>query len=267
MFVITIDGTLELVSKSTESINTGDIIAIIVAIVSFVGIIITTILTNRTTKKINESNSKLQEKWNQKNIDASLIANARIEWIQKVRNTTAELVALYFEALNVVDKDILLDTVVKAQEKTELLILFFGHEEKGNNLVTIDMCSTEKNDNKNNQIVKFLSSLSKKLFRYYESVKTNELDKLKQIRENRLNEMHDHIVDYVYEEYTDEYGCPNTTQVPIMDEDYENSLDKIDSEIDNLVQVSTDINNDIIYLRDVIRTYLKIEWNKAKTGV
>lgn len=264
---MSIDGTLKLITESTSALSMGDIIAIVVSVVSLVGVIVSTILTNKTTKKINSDNATLQEKWNQKNIDASLIANARIEWIQKVRNTTAELIALYFEALNVVDKNILLETVIKAQEKTELLILFFGHEEKGINIATVDMCKTENNDNKNIQIVKFLCSLSKKLYRYYESVKTNELDTLRRSRNNRLNEMQDHILDYEYEEYTDEYGCTNATQVPIVDEEYQESLDSIEVQINNLVQVSTDINNDILYLRDIIRTYLKIEWNKAKTGI
>jgi hypothetical protein len=257
---------IEIATQSTSLLSTGDIIAIIVALISFVGVIISAIMTNNTTKKINASNKQLQEKWNQKNIDASLTASARIEWIQKVRNTTAELIALYFEALNTVDKADLLGAVIKAQEKTELLILFFGHEEKETTTQDVDLCCIANNDNKNNLIVNFLSSLAKKLYRYYENVKTEKLKNLELVRDRRYDEMQKHILDYDYEEYTDEYGISKFEQIPIVDIEYQQSLDEIDQQIDNLVKVSKDINSDLLMLRDIIRTYLKIEWNKAKKG-
>lgn len=120
-----------------------------------------------------------------KKIDASLIASARIEWIQKVRNTIAELIALYFQALNTVDKVNLLETVIKAQEKTELLILFFGHEEKETTDKDVDLYCTVNNDNKNSFIVNFLCPLAKKLHRCYENVKSDRLKNLKFIRDKR----------------------------------------------------------------------------------
>lgn len=263
---MTINGAIEVVTQP-KLFSTGDIIAIIVALISLAGVITSTIMTNVTTKKINKSNEQLQEKWNQKNIDASLTASARIEWIQKVRNTTAELIALYLGALNMVDKANLLDFVIKAQEKTELLILFFGHEEKATIMNKAELCSTTSNDKKNNLIVIFLSSLSKKLYRYYENVKTDELTTLVSIRDKRYSEMQQHVLDWEYEEYTDEYGNKNFESIPVLDKVYEDSLVDIDQQIENLVKISKDINNDLLMLRDIIRVYLKIEWNKAKIGV
>ena len=100
-----VEGTITVVTQSNELMSMGDIIAIIVAIISLLGVIVSTLLTNRTTKKISESNEKLQEKWNQKNIDASLTASARIEWIQNVRNTTADLMRYYYDILNATDSE------------------------------------------------------------------------------------------------------------------------------------------------------------------
>ena len=155
----------------------GDLIAIFVVFIAFGGVIISTIYTNNTTKKISKSNEEQQYKLNQKNIDANLIANARIEWIQSVRKTTSELLALLFEILNTTDKDCLLEPVLKAQEKIELLILYFGHESTEekfkddafyNKVEKMDGKSKDDilykisdNSNKNILIVEFLSELSK----------------------------------------------------------------------------------------------------------
>lgn len=46
-----ISGTLELITETGPIINTGDVIAIIVAVISLIGVVISTLMTNRTTKK------------------------------------------------------------------------------------------------------------------------------------------------------------------------------------------------------------------------
>ena len=102
---MTVDGTIKVITDNSQLLSKGDIIAIIVAVISVSGVIISTILSNRTSKNLYAKNEKQQEKWNQKKIDAQLIAHARIEWIQNVRNTTAELISLYFALLNTYDKD------------------------------------------------------------------------------------------------------------------------------------------------------------------
>ena len=71
--ILDIVGKIELISESEMLLSMGNIIAIIVAVISLTGVIISTVWTNRTTKKINKDNAELQEKWNQKNIDANLV--------------------------------------------------------------------------------------------------------------------------------------------------------------------------------------------------
>ena len=112
-----IEGTIEIISNSAESFWTsGNIIAIFVALISILGSIFVAWRSeknskeisksnNETQRKINDENLALKEKWNietlqfqqkinQSNIDANLIATARIDWIQNVRKITAELITL-----------------------------------------------------------------------------------------------------------------------------------------------------------------------------
>lgn len=92
-----------------EHFITTEMIAMIAAILSFIGLVFTTIYTIR-------QNSRLQN------------ANARVEWIQKVRNVTAEIISIYSSALNEDDTNEVQKIIIQAREKVERLILFFGHE-------------------------------------------------------------------------------------------------------------------------------------------
>lgn len=103
-----------------ESTTAADIIVIIVAIIGG----LYSIYTNNRMKVF-------QEKWNQKQLDADLKAKARIEWIQKVRETTAELITAYYSVLNTMNStEEIHSKYIIAREKSELLILFFGPEKR-----------------------------------------------------------------------------------------------------------------------------------------
>ncbi len=183
-----IKGTFELVSGTSKGLSTGEWVAIGVAILSLIGVLLNAILTNRMTKKINKDNNKfqenfnqrnnkLQEKLNQKNIDADLRAKARIEWIQNVRHTSAELISLYYQLLNSTDKSTLFKAFIESQAKAELLILFFGPEvQKQNQEVSISssILSQESNEGKNDLIVEFLSQLTSDFYLYYTKALKNE---------------------------------------------------------------------------------------------
>jgi hypothetical protein len=74
------------VAEFLKSITPADIVVVIVAIIGVINNI-------HTNKKSND----FQSAWNQKQLDVNLKSKARIEWIQKVRNITAELIALYYK--------------------------------------------------------------------------------------------------------------------------------------------------------------------------
>ncbi len=63
---------------------------------------------------------------NNKNIKANLVSKARIEWIQNVRNETSELIALYYSLFSIADFNSTQEIMIRAKEKSERLILYFG---------------------------------------------------------------------------------------------------------------------------------------------
>lgn len=96
---------------SQVSFPITEVIALAAAILSLGGLIFTTLYSIR-------QNTKAQN------------ANARIEWIQKVRNVTAELISTYYSALNEDDSGEMTKIMISAREKIELLILYFGPKTK-----------------------------------------------------------------------------------------------------------------------------------------
>lgn len=194
-----------------------------------------------------------------------MIAAARIDWIQSVRKITAELITLVNKCLTPIDKDNLLEVTLQAKEKIELLILYFGNKNiNPDKNVCLD--KTTDNKGKNKEIVNFLSSLSKQLTTYFEMIKNEELENLKKIQERRLSEMQNYTISWDYYEDEDDYGNIYQTADPILDKEYEESLNNIKNEISKIEQQSINLEKDTIRLREIIRLYLKIEWAKAKTG-
>lgn len=264
-----IEGTITVVTESTGFVSTGDIIAIIVAAISLLGVIASTVLTNKTTKKISESNEKLQDKWNQKNIDASLTASARIEWIQNVRNATADLIRYYYDILNTADPSEVAKALIDSQQKTELLTLYFGPEDCDCDTTYRNkdyLLNTNDNTGKNDIMVGFIADLANRFAKYSVDVKNNRLQRLEeaayQARVEAYNNASEEFAGYFYTE--------DGEQIPQYDREWtkedasyvyqtEEALQKAKKEIQQL-------REDLVFLRNAMRIYLKIEWNKAKAG-
>lgn len=263
-----IKGTFELVGGTSQGLSWGNFVAIGVALLSFIGVLINAFSTNRMSKKINQNNNTLQEKLNQKNIDANLRAKARIEWIQNVRKTSAELISLYYELLNITDKDRLLETFISSQEKTELLILFFGPEKQHKELTPeASIESVESNEGKNDLVVEFLSKLNKDFYLYYKKALKDEKSELERIHKRRLSIMFEKPIDYVeLEPLYDDDGNECRNLEPIFDPALEEEVNKIEELIEKNAMFTNNLQERLIQLRDIIRVYLKIEWNKAKKG-
>lgn len=281
-----IEGTIEVISNSS---NTGDIIAIVVAVISIIGSIIVVILNNRVAKKIsnenndiqkkiNEENVKLQDRWhkeslalqekiNTANIDANLIATARIEWIQKVRDLSAELISLYFMMLNSNDKDKIQVAFNNSIEKTELMILFFGHEDVEVEQNVSVLLNKVSNTGKNELIVDFLIRLSDKFNKYNTNVQHDGFTRLEDAVKRAQQEMYKNVK--VVE--VDEYWCEDSDQIlPITDVELRTEdilkCNELSSELKYEKEKIKNLQDDIILLRNIIRIYLKIEWNKAKSA-
>lgn len=264
-----ISGTLELITKSSSFISVGDIIAIFVAVISLIGVIISTIMTNKTTKKINERNIELQDKWNQKNIDANLIAQARIEWIQNVRKTTSELLTHYFSMINLDNLDNIEQELLNSQEKNELLILYFGNDSEQKNTskeIEKKILCKKNNIGKNDLLVQLLEDLAKQFSEYSKDVKNDRYKHLEEAIIKAREEMYKNA-NYQLDEITcDENGNP----YPIYNTKF------YDEDVELVQQAEIDLKREkekidlmqkkLFLLRDAIRTYLKIEWEIAKKG-
>jgi len=266
---MTLDGTVEIITQSSNTFSIGDIIAIVVAIVSLLGVIISTILTNKTTKNISKENAIFQEKWNQKNIDASLTANARIEWIQNVRNTTAELLGYYFDILNTADSAKIEEALINSQQKTELLALYFGPEslrQKPPVKSKKDLLNTENNEGKNDILVSFIVDLAQRFSKYSVDIKKDRFNQLEQAVRDARNEAYQNATEtFIGYSYT-----PDGDEIP----NYEPELQEEDIETIASTEYALkvekekikELRSDLILLRNAMRIYLKIEWNKAKIG-
>ena len=265
---MTLDGTIEIMNKSTELLSTGDKVAILVAIIAFFGTIVATYFTNKTTKNISKDNEEFQERMTQKSIDANLIANARIEWIQNVRNITAELLTSYFSILNSTDIELIQTNFDSSIKKTELLILYFGHENKslGNEDLSL-VLNKESNQGKNELIVNFLVLLSEKFREYYSDIQKGEFKRLEEALRQAKNDMYKNAtlvkIGESYNEFAEEV---EDIMEPMPQEEDVQYASTLEAEYKNKEKQITQLQQDLVLLRNVIRTYLKIEWNKSKTG-
>lgn len=116
-------------------------------------------VTNRTNREIAMAEQDAENKRNDIQIDANIVWTARVEWIQNVRNLTAEFISA-------VNNYILSDNIELRKrnfeivwEKSRLLILYFGPDADG--LVDDDSNILDKHSNKakNEKIVKLIQDI------------------------------------------------------------------------------------------------------------
>lgn len=199
---------------------------------------------------------------NKKQIDADLKAKARIEWIQKVREATAVFVTECYEVLREKSKNETTNTIGNKypiiREKGYLLKMYFGNDKKEHQCKIkceekqIILCK-ENNSGKNEYINKRIDNiidyfwgtrLLKAKNRDFESLLyaiSGQNDERKKEVEERLQ--YDSIsIDEVknLKEYKDYCNTEKILRKTVM------------NELDEFV--------------DIIRLYLKIEWDRAKNN-
>ncbi|MDQ0216575.1 hypothetical protein J2S13_003037 [Oikeobacillus pervagus] len=233
----------ELAQKN--SLITTETIAIFAAVLSFIGLVFTTIYTIK-------QNSKLQN------------ANARVEWIQNVRNVTAEIISTYSASLNEDDPKKLEKIIVEVREKIERLILFFGHEI--NTEKEIDILDTNSNEGKNHLIVEFLIKLSDEFIKYYKNVKSGDLSQAEARLDYVSSKLQDNIVGIAYQEDIEIDGRNYTSTEYKYNEETEKEYDDAQAKVSEIKRFNEELASNLVKLRNIIRIYLKIEWNKAKKG-
>ena len=236
-------------------------VVVISAFISISGVILTVFMNSRQSNKQIESEKNI----NQKNIDANIKAKARIEWIQNVRKASAELISVYYEILRVEDKGVLLNKIIESKEKTELLILYFGPDKQKEE--DREPLNKNSNEGKNDEIVTFLSGLNEKFNEYYKIVLEDKKEKLNKGLAEVKKEL---------DIFTNQFikcDCEgNEIYITKDDDDIEyehdliNDLSLAKNEVYKYDLYINELQNQLLYFRNIIRIYLKIEWNKAKNG-
>ena len=221
---------------------------------------------------------------NNKNIKANLVSKARIEWIQNVRNETSELIALYYSLFSVADFNATQEIIIKAKEKSERLILYFGPvsgEIKDSGEISIsddnkilitdnikDILKNEAdNHNKNDFVIKYISTMTEYFFEYHNNIKNNTILSLQGEKEQAASRLFD-LPDQEYDEVTVRYGEAEFTyeEPKHINIEAKQQAEDIEKEIINILQPTNEFKDNLSLLRDIMRIYLKVEWSKAKNG-
>lgn len=188
-------------------------------------------------------------------IDANIVWTARVEWIQNVRNLTAELITAvnsYILSGNEETQKKNLDIV---REKSELLILYFGPDKKYN--VDVDILNRITNESKNEKIVKLIKEIYGGASVYF-------------MKKRLINEYHNSILECEKckdsSEMYESCKIVNARNVSYDEMDMrckgykENNLQMKQK----YIRENNELINKLTQLTEVMRVYLKVEWNRAK---
>ena len=186
-------------------------------------------------KRIHEDNLRLQQSITSQNIDASIKANARIEWIQEVRRTASSYLSVLSKLRNINLK------IIKELADIEKVDRFIsGCKHSGKSHKAID--AHKENLLANYKILKHdLDVMEVDVIEYSEKLLLF------------FSEKSDHkaIENLIIE-------CPN--YIVTMKKYFEDYNRK------KFEEVGLSIANNIFELRQEFRRYLKIEWDRAKNN-
>lgn len=236
----------------------------------------------REKQLINEQ-KEFEEKWNQKKIDADLKARARIEWIQRVREATAEFVTAgydWFKGIRLIENSSII------VQKGELLKLYFGKdmddEEKSNKG---ELCSgNDKKDEKNSDFLMDKKSNKGKNDAIVEKIQgmidfftiNKNYQKNNQDDREKYNECVKKLISLIYrDDHKKNYDSINDVYER-LEYDIVHLSDKVldSKEYKDYQEISAKIQErengfnmgKLDEFVDIIRLYLKIEWDRAKNN-
>ncbi len=187
-------------------------------------------------------------------IDANIVWTARVEWIQNVRNLTAEFIASLNNFMSSEDNITRKKNLELIYAKSNLLILYFGPDKHPNR--EADLFNQTSNISKNDHIVKLIENISKNASAYFQ--KENDI-------ENYRNSI---LLCQNCKASSDIYEHCNIINDSMSENEVEkscnNHIDNYLNKIDNLRQENQAFKNSIQDFTKIMRIYLKLEWNRAK---
>lgn len=248
---------------------TTETATIIAAILAFIASAISSILSGYSiheTKKGNrdniESNKEIsrevqiaENKRNESQIDANIVWNARVEWIQNVRRLTAEFITdcyKYIRTCNNLPKE----SLNLVEEKRLLLILYFGPDgHVGDQNKANDIFDEKTNNAKNDLIIDLINRIYKQIKDYHRAQKIfenchKELLKCLECEKAYANK---------------QYICEvNEDGDKFIENDCLNHQEEVNKQERESYKIIHGLSEDLESLSKAMRIYLKIEWNHAK---
>ena len=214
-------------------------------------------VTNRTNREIAMAEQDAENKRNDIQIDANIVWTARVEWIQNVRNLTAEFISA-------VNNYILSDNIELRKrnfeivwEKSRLLILYFGPDADG--LVDDNSNILDKHSNKakNEKIVKLIQDICDGAETYFLNLQwiSQHESSLSRCKECKDSEDIFETCEII------ECGQLSADEQNRKCESYKNYNMEC---VHNYVVQNNEFKSKITTLIEAMRIYLKIEWNRTK---
>lgn len=224
-------------------------------------------------EKLIEQQQEFEEKWNQKKIDADLKANARIEWIQKVREATSSFYSSCNDLLKAsslakenddIDEKYIRELLLNARQTGAILILYFGPETDAK--IKRELDATDSNEGKNDKIVELVEEI----------LKTNEAlknDRMKtkgelEVLDDKKRNLFEDIPIIKEEIIHPEEGYPDYQDILDEESDEYKAWAEVDNKryeiLSNYHERTYKRGENLKKLIDSIRLYLKIEWDRAK---
>lgn len=209
---------------------------VITALIAFGGVVLSvlgsTVGTYFINKKLNQENNEIQKEIANRNIDANIIAAARIEWIQETRKISADIISL--------------TTRIRRNMNTYLVQQKLAIEHKQTDLIED---SKNFSDKSLEHYDKYQSELEDLFFKVNlfklnlgENEENDEIVKQAEFIISRIIYETEVVQQYVQGKYTIE------------------DCNKI------IAESSQALTNDLNGYINLARKYYKIEWEKAKKG-
>lgn len=240
------------------------ITSIVATIFAWRSIIVTKLGNEENLAGNKEIANKVQEAENirtEAQIDANITWNARVEWIQNVRRVTAEFITacykfIHSDELNKGEQKRNLELI---QEKKSLLILYFGPDGiEENKKKAHDICDRTTNNAKNEMIVALIDRLFNQLNAYFSN-------------ESLCKTYHNSLIKCIACENSEngkKISCEKDHyegEIIYFTEDDCNAFQEENKKVErSCVERRDSLFNNINLLTEVMRTYLKIEWNYTK---
>lgn len=238
------------------------IITLIISITSSILTIVKMFLDYKKGKKERDSQIKIaksaqeaEDKRTKIQIDANVVWAARVEWIQNVRNITVELLSAVNNYTQSVDVESQKRNLEIVHKNSKLLILYFGPDEKQN--TNVNILDKTTNESKNEKIVQLIKKIDDDSSVYF-------------MKSDWITQHHNSVL------YCK--SCKDSSEIYESCEIIENgniSNEEMDRRCTEYIDYNLQMENQYIVenkelstniakLTEVMRIYLKIEWNRAK---